>query len=32
MYPISRFEAADIDEIEDFYWAEFLLQRRYTDE
>lgn len=28
MYPISSDEAADIDEIEDFYWAEFLLQRK----
>ena len=28
MYPISSDEAADIDEMEDFYWAEFLLQRK----
>ena len=28
MFPINRLEAADIDDIEDFYWAEFLLQRR----
>lgn len=28
MFPIDRLEAADIDDMEDFYWAEFLLQRR----
>jgi CMP-N-acetylneuraminic acid synthetase len=28
MYPINSYEAADIDEMEDFYWAEFLLQRK----
>jgi N-acylneuraminate cytidylyltransferase len=28
MFPINRLEAADIDDMEDFYWAEFLLQRR----
>jgi N-acylneuraminate cytidylyltransferase len=28
MYPISRLEAADIDNIEDFYWCEFLLKRK----
>jgi len=27
MYPISRIEATDIDDMEDFYWAEFLLHR-----
>lgn len=32
MYPINKFEATDIDEIEDFYWAEFLLQRRFINE
>lgn len=32
MYPINKFEAADIDEMEDFYWAEFLLQRRFANE
>lgn len=28
MYPIDRLEAADIDDMEDFYWAEFLLERK----
>ncbi len=28
MFPIDRLEAADIDDLEDFYWAEFLLQRK----
>jgi CMP-N-acetylneuraminic acid synthetase len=28
MFPIDRLEAADIDDIEDFYWAEFLLERK----
>jgi CMP-N-acetylneuraminic acid synthetase len=28
MFPIHRFEAADIDDFEDFFWAEFLLERR----
>ncbi len=28
MYPIERLEAADIDDMEDFYWAEFLLDRK----
>lgn len=32
MFPIDRLEAADIDDIEDFYWAEFLLQRRLNNE
>ncbi len=30
MFPIDRLEAADIDDMEDFYWAEFLLQRKYS--
>ncbi len=30
MFPIDRLEAADIDDIEDFYWAEFLLQRKLS--
>lgn len=32
MFPIDRLEAADIDDIEDLYWAEFLLQRRMDRE
>ena len=28
MYPINVLEAADIDDIEDFYWCEFLLNRK----
>ena len=28
MYPIDKHEAADIDDMEDFYWAEFLLERK----
>ena len=28
MYAIDRLEAADIDDMEDFYWAEFLLERK----
>jgi len=28
MYPIDRLEAADIDDLEDFYWCEFLLNRK----
>lgn len=28
MFPIDRLEAADIDDVEDFLWAEFLLERR----
>jgi len=28
MFPIDRLEAADIDDMEDFYWAEFLMLRR----
>jgi N-acylneuraminate cytidylyltransferase len=29
MYPISVLEAADIDNMEDFYWCEFLLQYKH---
>ncbi|MDD4527203.1 MAG: acylneuraminate cytidylyltransferase family protein [Candidatus Margulisbacteria bacterium] len=32
MFPIDRLEAADIDDIEDFYWAEFLLHRKMKNE
>jgi len=32
MFPMDRLEAADIDDMEDFYWAEFLLQRRLASE
>lgn len=32
MFPIDRLEAVDIDDIEDFYWAEFLLLRKLKDE
>jgi len=32
MFPIHKLEAADIDEMEDFYWAEFLLHRRFHNE
>ncbi|MBK0380687.1 acylneuraminate cytidylyltransferase family protein [Mucilaginibacter segetis] len=28
MFEIERLEAADIDDMEDFYWAEFLLKRK----
>lgn len=28
MFEIDRLEAADIDDLEDFYWAEFLLKRK----
>ncbi|WP_205748083.1 acylneuraminate cytidylyltransferase family protein [Dyadobacter luticola] len=31
MFPIERLEAADMDDMEDFYWAEFLLQRRLAN-
>jgi CMP-N-acetylneuraminic acid synthetase len=31
MYPIDRLEAADIDDMEDFYWAEFLLNRKLNN-
>jgi CMP-N-acetylneuraminic acid synthetase len=27
MFPMNRLEAVDIDDIEDFYWAEYLLNR-----
>ena len=27
MFPIDRFEATDIDDLEDFYWAEYLLTK-----
>lgn len=32
MFPIDRLEAVDIDDIEDFYFAEFLLKRRMENE
>lgn len=28
MFPIDKLEAVDIDTIEDFYWAEFLMERK----
>ena len=28
MFPIDKLEAVDIDNMEDFYWCEFLLQRK----
>ncbi len=31
MFPIDRIEAADIDDIEDFYWAEFLMLQRLKE-
>lgn len=31
LFPINRLEATDIDEIEDFYWAEFLIKNKYVD-
>jgi CMP-N-acetylneuraminic acid synthetase len=31
MFPIERLEAADIDDMEDFYWTEFLLQRKLAN-
>jgi len=31
MYPMERLEAVDIDDIEDFYWAEYLLNKRQND-
>ena len=31
MYPMERLEAVDIDDIEDFYWAEYLLNKRQYD-
>ena len=32
MFPIERLEAVDIDDMEDFYWAEFLLERKLQHE
>jgi N-acylneuraminate cytidylyltransferase len=32
MFAIDRLEAADIDDVEDFYWAEFLLLRKLQNE
>jgi CMP-N-acetylneuraminic acid synthetase len=32
MFPINRLEAVDIDDIEDFYWAEYLLSRKTMNE
>lgn len=32
MFPMDRLEAADIDEVEDFYWAEYLLLRKLKNE
>ena len=32
MFTMDRLEAADIDNMEDFYWAEFLLLRKLKDE
>ncbi|NHZ85204.1 MAG: acylneuraminate cytidylyltransferase family protein [Planctomycetia bacterium] len=32
MFPMERLEAADIDDIEDFYWAEYLLLRKQKNE
>ena len=29
MFEINRLEATDIDDIEDFYWAEYLLKKQY---
>jgi len=31
MFPIDRLEAADIDDMEDFYWAEFLMERKLAN-
>ncbi len=31
MYEIDRLEAADIDDMEDFYWTEFLLGRKLSN-
>ena len=31
MFPMDRLESVDIDDIEDFYWAEFLLMEKYSD-
>jgi CMP-N-acetylneuraminic acid synthetase len=32
MFPMNRLESVDIDDIEDFYWAEFLLERKINNE
>jgi len=32
MFPLSRLEAVDIDDIEDFFWAEHLLLKKLKDE
>ena len=32
MFPMDRLEAIDIDDMEDFYWAEFLLERKVQHE
>lgn len=32
LYPINKLEAADIDTMEDFHWAEFLLSKNRTGE
>jgi len=32
MFPINKLEAVDIDEIEDFYWAEYLLSKKMQNE
>lgn len=31
MYPINKLEAVDIDDIEDLYWAEYLLKRKSNE-
>jgi CMP-N-acetylneuraminic acid synthetase len=31
MFPMERLEAVDIDDIEDFYWAEYLISRKYPN-
>ena len=31
MFPIDRLEAVDIDDIEDFYWAQYLLSRKSSN-
>ena len=32
MFPMDRLEAIDIDDMEDFFWAEFLLERKLQHE
>jgi len=32
MFHMNRLEATDIDDLEDFYWAEYLLARKYQNE